>query len=387
LISLSLYQVSTEPVLLWYILRWRLTGPLQGFTQARGGDPFTLPVNFNSTEAHPKDFENLFFCWGNSNFPQNSNFTCNSFSPSFTVAASEFAAPEGLPGTRPSKRIDDPKAHLLPRFSGNPTTTLLVQSISGVLSMSGAPILSVPEVTRISTSTLLETVTPSVPATAKPTAASSASASAATAEAATAVESNSKLATGAIVGIGVGGAAFLLLLAFVAFACIRRRRRSSPPQGKHMLLQSTTDATSRERSQRTPPEKAFTPAPTKSFLQTRPASGFDYPRLSLLYSGLAAASPRNSTAAPAASGAIAVIPENMSEISGPVSPRSTLRSVAIFSEPYEDMPAPYTDERQPHLSSQTPFLSEPGMSAEELSRLEEEERRIDAAIAEAERHR
>jgi len=32
-----------------------------------------------------------------------------------------------------------------------------------------------------------------------------------------------------------------------------------------------------------------------------------------------------------------------------------------------------------------PFLTEDGMSAEEVARLEEEERRIDAAIAEAER--
>lgn len=36
---------------------------------------------------------------------------------------------------------------------------------------------------------------------------------------------------------------------------------------------------------------------------------------------------------------------------------------------------------------QAPFLSEPGMSAEEISRLEEEERRIDEAIAEAEEER
>lgn len=38
-------------------------------------------------------------------------------------------------------------------------------------------------------------------------------------------------------------------------------------------------------------------------------------------------------------------------------------------------------------ASQTPFLSEPGMSEEELTRLEDEERRIDAAIAAAEGRR
>ncbi len=36
---------------------------------------------------------------------------------------------------------------------------------------------------------------------------------------------------------------------------------------------------------------------------------------------------------------------------------------------------------------QAPFLGEEGLSAEEVARLEEEERRIDAAIAEAEQRR
>jgi hypothetical protein len=61
-------------------------------------------------------------------------------------------------------------------------------------------------------------------------------------------------------------------------------------------------------------------------------------------------------------------------------------------EEYHDVPI-YGDARhtptvyQSHPSLQAPFLSEEGMSEEEIARLEEEERRIDAAIAEAEERR
>ena len=68
-----------------------------------------------------------------------------------------------------------------------------------------------------------------------------------------------------------------------------------------------------------------------------------------------------------------------------------------YEEPYQDVPVygdarhlpkVYAGSQAPFLSSSpTPFLSEPGMTDEELSRLEEEERRIDAAIEEAERRR
>jgi hypothetical protein len=62
-------------------------------------------------------------------------------------------------------------------------------------------------------------------------------------------------------------------------------------------------------------------------------------------------------------------------------------------EEYHDVPiygdarhTPTVYESHPSLL-QAPFLSEEGMSAEEIARLEEEERRIDAAIEEAERVR
>jgi hypothetical protein len=81
-----------------------------------------------------------------------------------------------------------------------------------------------------------------------------------------------------------------------------------------------------------------------------------------------------------------MVPDHMSEASAPLSPR-TERSLSTYSVPYSDIPTYGETRHTPQLyesPSQTPFLSEPGMSAEELSRLEEEERRIDAAIAAAE---
>jgi len=81
-----------------------------------------------------------------------------------------------------------------------------------------------------------------------------------------------------------------------------------------------------------------------------------------------------------------------------VSPRSVSIPTSSLSEDFEeyhDMPMPvYGDARHsPRVYSaegravgaRAPFLSEEGMTPEEVARLEEEERRIDAAIAEAER--
>lgn len=82
------------------------------------------------------------------------------------------------------------------------------------------------------------------------------------------------------------------------------------------------------------------------------------------------------------------ISRGLSDASGPMSPRSTVRG--DFEEPYHDVPI-YGDARHiPQVyqgNMQAPFLSEPGMTDEELTRLEEEERRIDAAILEAEGRR
>jgi hypothetical protein len=78
------------------------------------------------------------------------------------------------------------------------------------------------------------------------------------------------------------------------------------------------------------------------------------------------------------------IPRLLSEISSSrsvvstvlVSPRSTIVPREDIDEPYRDVPVPIYDGARP-------FLGE-NMSPEEIARIEEEERRIDAAIAESE---
>ena len=83
----------------------------------------------------------------------------------------------------------------------------------------------------------------------------------------------------------------------------------------------------------------------------------------------------------------ATVSRGISDASAPLSPRSgtTRRGGGEDFEEYHDEPV-YGDARHvPQIyegsSSQAPFLSSRGMTAEEL----EEERRIDLAIAEAER--
>ena len=168
-----------------------------------------------------------------------------------------------------------------------------------------------------------------------------------------------------------------------------------------MLLETEVSNGSRDLLQGVHTEKDAAPAPMLNFLETRPASGFDHLFLSAPYAGPAApTAPTVATAATASTSLTAPLvrqatvstihsERSVSAYSGPVSPRSTVRSGA-FEEPYQDMPT-YGDTRHtPRVyesASQTPFLSEPGMSEEELTRLEDEERRIDAAIAAAEGRR
>lgn len=141
-----------------------------------------------------------------------------------------------------------------------------------------------------------------------------------------------------------------------------------------------------------------------SILETRPSSGpYDHLASEAPYSGpvgkrttLQTDASLSANAAVGSSGLTRELTRGVSDASAaPVSPRSTRRrdvdghssySGEAEHEPYRDTPH-YGDVRQPYPGVQAPFLSEPGMTDEELSRLEEEERAIDEAIAEAERRR
>lgn len=152
-----------------------------------------------------------------------------------------------------------------------------------------------------------------------------------------------------------------------------------------------------------------------SILETRPSSGpYDHVQSSAPYSGTIGPNRKTASTQLSVSAIPTPLARGVSDASAhtPVSPRSTIpgndarslnrrsvdaRSISIYDEPYQDVPL-YGDARHvPQMysgrdmqfasQSPTPFLSEPGMSQEEIERLEEEERRIDAAIAEAERRR
>jgi hypothetical protein len=379
-----------------------------------------------------KNLQNFFFCWG-SEAPGSGVLHCESYSGTFDVTS----LPEVRRAVQKMGRKVMPSMprdmELLPRFIGTPTSPLALTSSTAVLSILNSP---TPATTPAATTSAFTTVTKASLTTVTYT--PSASASSPT-EASTENSSSSKstLGIGPIVGIAVGGVIVLVILAFLAFTCVRRRRNDG--EAKHLLLHDGP-AGSRERihgvhQQEKHISSTIPSVPMLSFLETRPSSGpFDHLELSEPYSGPAAPMQRSrppSSAVPGArgpsntnstlstsnstsallppssiTGLIAaaatatansptppqspdspVVADHMSTISAPLSPRSTLRSVSTYSVPYTDVPSYGEARHTPQLyesPSQTPFLSEPGMSAEELSRLEEEERRIDEAIAEAE---
>jgi hypothetical protein len=128
--------------------------------------------------------------------------------------------------------------------------------------------------------------------------------------------------------------------------------------------------------------------PTSILDQPRPASeSYNHLSVSAPYTGRVGPTPRRTQTATTLSSTRTAISRGISDASAP-SPRS-----GMFEE-YHDEPVPvYGDARHvPQvytgagaLPIPAPFLSEPGMTDEELTRLEEEERRIDEAILEAER--
>jgi len=225
----------------------------------------------------------------------------------------------------------------------------------------------------------------------------------------------SGLPMGAIIGIAIGGAAILFAILVFAFLCYRRRRRAKTPSEQVLLAENMKHhPQSLEKLEVDISNHSANSGMLGSILETRPSSGpYDHVQSSAPYSGPLGPHRRTLSSQLAVAPAPATLSRGPSDasIQTPVSP-STIpgndarslnrrsidaRSVSIYDEPYQDiplygdarhMPQVYNSQNLPFLSqSPTPFLSEPGMSQEEIERLEEEERRIDAAIAEAERRR
>ncbi|RDL36696.1 uncharacterized protein BP5553_06048 [Venustampulla echinocandica] len=238
--------------------------------------------------------------------------------------------------------------------------------------------------------------------------------------------SNNKggLSVGAKVGIAVGAVAVVLILLILALLFLRRkhRQRGAPEQ---VMLNQSLNTDSRDLITEKEISAGSFDAPVAAFSNSSPTSHVRHPSLSPYetapsrpYSGSAAAIPRRSpttnvfsdavTGASAAAVGVAAAPtttvsrEVSNASSAIISPRSTAASPTgnPHFEEYHDVPV-YGDARhspQVHAgasgSQQAQHLSESGdhsnystLSADEAARLreEEEERKIDAAIAEADR--
>ncbi|PVH88291.1 hypothetical protein DL98DRAFT_565951 [Cadophora sp. DSE1049] len=201
------------------------------------------------------------------------------------------------------------------------------------------------------------------------------------------------LSIAAKVGIALGALAFALILLILALLFLRRKhaKRNQPEQV--MLTQSMhTDSFSRNLiTEKEDPTASAAATPIDEIalpIQRHSALATYEPVPSAPYAGAAAAIPRRK---PTAATMASTVSRGLSTTSGTSSSGARSPRSGEGFEQYHDVPI-YGDARHvPQVfpghtrSMQSPFLSEEGMTPEEVARLEEEERRIDAAIAEAER--
>jgi len=218
--------------------------------------------------------------------------------------------------------------------------------------------------------------------------------------------SSGGLSTGAKVGIALGALFLAAILLLVALFFLRRKhsRRAQPEQ---VMLTRDMHADSFSRNLIAEKEELNSsplsgPSPVDHSLPIQRHSALSpyEPLPSAPYSGAAATAPsaiprRKPTTATMASTVFRGISNaSTGSVLSPRSAATTGGTPGHEFEEYHDVPI-YGDARHvPQLNtfsgashSQAPFLSEEGMTVEEAARLEEEERRIDAAIEAAERER
>ncbi|KAE8447481.1 hypothetical protein EG329_010754 [Mollisiaceae sp. DMI_Dod_QoI] len=383
------------------------------------GGPTSIPVYLDGIngdqDVPPTTLDNLFFCIG-SRTKDDAHDVCNYYSSVFNLGIMQNGTE--VPGLAASS------------VSFSSTLTITATSTQPGLQIHGATITSTGPISdpTASSSGLSTTGTTSTTVTLTPTAS--------VAPAASIVQhSSSSLSTGAKVGIALGSLAFVCLLLLAALFCLRKKhakRGRSQPEQAMLTRDMHTDSFSRNLMMM---EKDRGIGPTSSIaqthehdpaldtpLETSPSTSLPIQRHSALspyepvpsapYNGPvgAAAVPRRK---PTATKMINTVSRGLSTNSrstaGPISPRSisatavSARSEETPSPPeafeaYHDVPI-YGDARHvPQVfsgvdrgergvvgGSASPFLEETeGMSPEEVARLEEEERRIDAAIAAAE---
>jgi hypothetical protein len=334
-------------------------------------------------------YQNFFFCFA-------SGEVCESYSPFFNV------------------QNDATLPTLPPNNAPPPSTTYTITKTSAVLALSGvSTISSAPPVVTTPAGLVTVTIPPTGTTTTTPF---SEPTSVGNSASSTSVSSKgSGLSKSATEGIAIGVSLGVVFLALIFFFFFRRRCCSNRRQSKHIMLSSNMNTESRDlitesEKDRTRglPMASITEPQSNSLssdslmesplegpsLPQNPRHSYDSLNASAPYSGAAAVPPRRrDPPAPIASNnRVSMLSRGVSNATTiPVSPRTMQDGEDNeFEEPYHDEPI-YGDARHvPQVyqgSLPAPFLSEPGMSEAEIMRLEEEERRIDAAIAEAERQK
>ncbi|KAI9641113.1 hypothetical protein NHQ30_010543 [Ciborinia camelliae] len=402
---------------------------------------YTFPLNFGliPSAANNQSIEDgaFFFCFSDY-VSTNPGFTCHSFSPYFKLSQ-----PVTAPATSVKLKRDDPGNSIDSLFSILPSHTALIsvtRTRTDFLTVSGQQTTIFGTLVPTPTGTVFGatvTTTPTSPPTG--TGVDSASSTSTSDTSSPTSSKSSGLPLGAKIGIALGAIIFAFLILLAILLLLRRRRKKTPPNRtpENLLLSSSlknndsSDLFAAEKlglNDRTDTNTPLTsrgagmgtngtydleddlPAPGTAFTANTPVP----------------ISPRRSQAANTlrdeglGSRAISIA----SEVSRPVSPlnanpvgsnsgglsretsREQMRERGIFDEElYADnidglgvglgavnggRNGSRTNLEVPQVykgTLQAPFLSEPGMSPEEVARLEEEERRIDEAIAEAEEER
>ncbi|PQE19971.1 Kin of IRRE 3 protein [Rutstroemia sp. NJR-2017a BVV2] len=377
----------------------------------------------------PDDFEgtnNAFFlCFAEKS--EKLPYTCRSFSPFFgiEVAASEqfkrqVPPPSSSIASTPTNLDLSSISSLIPSVASSVrsvistkvqipiTEPLLVTASSVFLSQIGAtasPASAAQSSSGTITSYLVTVTTPPSSSTATATNAADVSITPQS------KSSSSGLSLGAKIGIAIGALGFVFLLLLAALFLIRRRRRNHPPNTsqtpENLLLSSpyqnndSRDMFVAEKLARSSIQERETHTPLTSYTEhehdTSSHQHLPLPGSAFTTNTPMPISPRRSQAATTvsrdASISVSRAVSDASHVSRPGSREIGIGERSLFDE------APYTDDvsrsgggnlNVPKVykgALQAPFLSEPGMSAEEVARLEEEERRIDEAIAEAEEER
>jgi hypothetical protein len=352
-----------------------LTGPnAQNPTGITGITGTTIDFLQGGTAGTGLDNAEFFFCLANR--PKYiDRLECGSYGPFFTINGFTSKRPGLSPRQLPQLSMPPPQM---------PTTVLSITSYSSIISVRGASITSTAPAQ--ATSSIMATLSmPVSTTTMTPTPSATSSSSP--------VSAHHSFSTSAKVGIALGALVLVALVLLAALFFLRRkhRSRSSPPEQVMLTRDMHTDSFA---SNAIIAEKEATSA--NNIANASPVDD------NLPIQRHSAVQPYDSVPAAPYTGDAASVPRRkptnasaISRVSGPASPRSlTVSTPPDEYEEYRDQPMPvYGDARHsPRVYSteerqgvKAPFLSEEGMSAEEVARLEEEERRIDAAIAEAER--